>query len=371
MALAAGAMLAVIVGNAAFFGDPLRVQISVPERLADSGFTQIAAEQIFVAQVGRIAAVPSLIPMPHADVSSGPSVLSALAKPLKLDTLVASIQSQVGRNLVTVDGVVMADEASPRLDMVMIVNQPSMPPAQFRLSQENGDATSLVMQGAGLAMENIAPYRVALTQFTQALAGDAASFNLAQATATRALAHPWVADLSTQDAMLRNLLAILAVERGDIAGAQAQLDLSDPIPDVWPGARGQIELNRAFLAVATKRPADARRYVDSGRALSRDVTADGFGSVIDTLDGVVTWANGDLAGAERLFRRSISAVPHDEASHTYLAHLLGTKGDPVEAKAELAVAAGARAYDVQLRGLLQENFWVDPVTGELTKRSAE
>jgi hypothetical protein len=384
VALMAGALFAVIVGDAAWFADPLRVEISVPKKLADGGFTENAAKEVFVAQVGRIASVTSLVPMPRADMSSGPSVLAALAKPLELDEAVASLQEQVGRNVVRVDGVVMTAATAPRLDMVLIVNEPTEPPKQYRLSQDNGDPAALVMQGAGMALEDIAPYRVALTQFTQGLAGDDASFSLAKGTATRALSHAWDASLyypddaldgaslrSTQFAMLRNLLAVLALERGDAAEARQQLEMSQPIPHVWSGARSVIELNRAFLAVATKRPADAITYIDAGRKAAGAISQPGYASEIDTLAAVVAWADGDPAAADRLLRLSIAAAPHNEASHTYLGRLLAAKGDAQGAKAELATALAARHYDYQLRDLLQENFWVDPVTGDLTKRSAD
>ena len=54
LALVAGLFFGAVIGDAALFGDPLRLQISVPTRLADGGFTEEAAEQMAECGVNSI-----------------------------------------------------------------------------------------------------------------------------------------------------------------------------------------------------------------------------------------------------------------------------------------------------------------------------
>jgi len=46
-----------------------------------------------------------------------------------------------------------------------------------------------------------------------------------------------------------------------------------------------------------------------------------------TLQGLVGWANGDVAGAKRWFQQAIAASPLDATPHIYLAQLLAAEGN--------------------------------------------
>lgn len=101
----------------------------------------------------------------------------------------------------------------------------------------------------------------------------------------------------------------------------------DPIPNVLPEARGVVALNRAFLAVADKRPAEALTFFEAGAQQAAAISLPDFGARITMLNGLVAWSGGDVAEAEKLFRAAIAALPGDEGPHFYLAQLRAAKGD--------------------------------------------
>jgi hypothetical protein len=106
--LMAGIFLAAVVGDAALFGDRVQVHISVPTKVSDNGFTEAAAEQVFAAQVAEMGRAISIVETPSVQISTRPTILAALAKPLNLENVVVAIQSQAGADVVTVHGVIMA-----------------------------------------------------------------------------------------------------------------------------------------------------------------------------------------------------------------------------------------------------------------------
>jgi hypothetical protein len=258
--------------------------------------------------------------------------------------------------------------AGPGLQMVVVVSQPNEPPVNMKLSQPDGDAAALVERGSRLALEMVSPYRVALTDFWDGRRGDTGQLAHAKEVAERALNEPWDPARATERVMLRNLLALSALRANDFASALAQYKLSDTIPGAEPAARGTVALNRAFIAVAQRRPADAVAQYKEGVRQSTDVTLPGYAGDVALLGGLVAWSAGDAAQAEVLFRRALEAQPHSEAAHTYLAQLLRAKGDTVGADAETAAAADGRRFNVVVPALAQSDFWVDPVNGGLTLR---
>src|SRR6185503_15455822 len=99
--IVAGLFLGLVVGDAALFGDPVQVQISVPSKVSDTGFTEAAAEQVFAAKVAEMGQARSIVHTPSVQISTRPSILAAMAKPLSLDNVVIAIQSQAGVDVVT------------------------------------------------------------------------------------------------------------------------------------------------------------------------------------------------------------------------------------------------------------------------------
>jgi len=366
--LAAGIFFGIVIGDATLFGDPLRVQITVPTKLADTGFTEAVAERLFVSEAAHVARALSIVPTPSVEVSSRQSVLAAVAKPLSLDQVVVALQNRVGIDVISVDAAVL-DKADGALEMVIFVTKPDAALAKLKLTQPDGNPVALVEHGSAAVLEEVSPYRVALTAFTDAVRRDGALPTEAKAAASRAVSRPFVAAHATERVMLYNLLGLIALFEGDFAGASAQLDLAAAIPEAAAVARGTVALNRAFIAVAQQRPAEALAYYTAGRADSIGVVLPGYDAKINTLAGLVAWSRGDTERAERLFRLAGASLQADEAPHFYLAELLGAKGDAAGAAAERAAAGSSHRFGVEIPGLAQSEFWVDPVKGGVKRRS--
>jgi hypothetical protein len=267
-----------------------------------------------------------------------------------------------------VKGAVLTNGTGSALDMVIFVTQGSEPVERLELSEADGNPATLVKRGSRLVLEQVSPYRVAVTDFSQGIAGDAPAMARAKDLASRALARPWTPARATERVMLHNLLGMTALLDGDLVGAEAQFRLTDAIRDALPAARGTIALNRAFIAVAQRRPVEAVAYFKAGWALSVGVRLAGYQARIATLGGLVAWSTGDIGNAEGWLRKAIEALPDDEAPHLYLAQLLAAKGDSAGAAAERAVAADVRRFDDDIPALALSELWVDPVTGGIRRR---
>jgi hypothetical protein len=365
----AGLFLGLAVGNAALFGDPVQVQISVPPKVAESGFSGAAAEQIFAAQVAEMGQALSIVETPRVQLSTRPTIAAALAKPLNLDNLVIAIQSQAGIDVVTVRGIMLANGAGKGLTMMTVLVMPREAPVQFSLSDENGDATALVRHSADKAMEWVSPYRLALAHLARGTTGAAAELGRAKDIAARAVARPWIPSRATEHVMLHNLLAMLLLLDGNEPAAEDELRLTDAIPGADRQAHGVVELGRSFLDLAAGRVAEAELHYRTGKWMTGQVRLRDWDARISTLGGLIAWARGDLAEAEAMLRASTAAMPEGEEAHVYLSQLLDAKGDATGAAAERAVAAETRRFADDFIAIPQTLFWVDPVHGGKRRRS--
>src|SRR6266581_2798195 len=208
--LAAGLFFGVVIGDATLFGDPLRVKIAVPTKLADTGFTEAVAEGLFLSEASRVARALSIVRTPGVEVSSQGPLLAAVAKPLSLDQVVVALQSRVGFDVISVEASVLDKEDGGR-EMVIFVTRPDAPLAKIRVTEPDGNPVALVEQGSLAVLEEVSPYRVALTAFSDAVHRDGASPTEAKAMASRAVARPWVAARATERVMLYNLLGLTAL----------------------------------------------------------------------------------------------------------------------------------------------------------------
>ena len=359
--------ISLIAGEAALYGDTLTLHINVSPKVVQAGFDGPTAEQIFVAESARIVRGESIIPAPTLRVSSRPTVMSALAAPLQLNTVVGALQDQFGYERLVVNAAVVSGTDNA-LRMLIVVEQPHQTPEQIQLTQADGDPAALVRRGADITMSRVSPYRVAQADYIRGLADDPAALKEAKETAQTYLARPWEPARASERAMLYNLLAMVALLDNQIPTAETQLSLVDPIPGVLANARGVVALNRAFLAVAAKRPTDALTLFKAGEKLAAGITLPDFAARITLLSGLVAWSGGDTAQAEKSFRAAIAALSDDEAPHVYLAQLLAAKGDDAGAAAERDAAAAAHPFHADIPVFVQSIFWVDPVNGGIKRR---
>jgi hypothetical protein len=366
LVLLAGIVVSLIASEAALYGDTLTLHINVSPKIVQAGFDGPTAEQIFVAESARIVRGESIIPTPTLRVSSRPTVVSALATPLQLNTVVGALQDQFGYDRLVVNAAVVSAENNV-LRMLIVVEQPHQTPEQIQLSQADGDPAALVRRGADITMSRVSPYRVAQADYIRGLDNDPAALKEAGETALRYLARPWEPAKASERAMLYNLLAMLAMLDDKLPTAETQLSLVDPIPGVLPEARGIVALNRAFLSVAAKRPPEALAFFKAGEKLASGITLPDFGTRITVLGGLVAWSAGDMAQAEKSFRAAIAAAPNNEGPHFYLAQLLTSKGDEAGAAVERDAAAAALPFRTRIPVLAQSIFLVDLVKGGIKR----
>jgi hypothetical protein len=366
--IAFGLFLSLIVGDAAYFGNPLDVHITIPPKLADTGFTQAAAEELFAAEVADIGVAASIVPTPNLELSTRPSLATAVAAPLKLESLVIALQSRIGVEVTTIHGTILDDAKTSARSMVIVISPPREPASEINLSRDDGDARVLVHQAARLAMEQVAPYRVALTDFTKGLDGDQAAFVRSRDVASRTVARPWTTDRATEQVMVYNLLGLLAVAGGDVVGAEAQFRRADTIPGALSAAYGTVSLNRTFLAVAARQPVAARHWFDLSREQTEGVQLPGWSTEMNMLGGLVAWSAGDLARAEVLLRAAVAAAPSHQGPHIYLAQVLAARGDAAGAATEQTTGSAAYRFNARIPSLAQSEFWVDPVHGGVKPR---
>src|SRR4029077_6978306 len=131
--IAAGLFFGLVIGDATLLGNPLRVQIAVPAKLVETGFTEAVAERLFLSEAARVGRVLSIVRTPGVEISSRGSVLAAVAKPLSLDQVVIALQNRVGIDVISVEAAVL-DKEGGGLEMVIFVTKPDEALAKIKVA---------------------------------------------------------------------------------------------------------------------------------------------------------------------------------------------------------------------------------------------
>ncbi len=378
-----GLLFGFLAADEAIYGDTLRVQIAVPQALTNAGFSEASAEAVFMAEAIGIVRGESIIPAPSLKVSTTPSVITVLAKPLSLDSIVTAMQAQLGIDHLIVTGAILAETGNSKtpapdpvrpltpgtkLDMVVVVVQPKQPPVQTVLEQADGDATTLVKRAAGWAMEQVSPYRVVLSHFIVGINGDQASLVRAKEAANRFLAKPWDPARASERAMTHNVLSLLNMLDNKLDAADAELALTLAIPDVVPQARAELAINHSFIAIAQKNPQEAAAMLAASRKASEELDLPGFAEHLDIQEALIAWGAGNAASAETKLRGVTARSPDSETAHHYLSLLLHAKGDMAGAAKEEAAERTSHRFEIKSQGLAVLQFWTDPLKGGVTRR---
>lgn len=361
-----GILFGIIVGNAAIFGNALYVNMAIPAQLQSSGLSQSTAEHVFIAEINRYLQQPSILPTPSVSTSSASGLPMALAKPLQLQDVVYSVQSMIhDYGVVQVDASVIADAQAPGLNMYMVVNNPPDPPISITLAQHDGDAKALIERGARQTMSAIAPYRVAVTDFKDGMAGDTTAFDRCKQTIATGLAQAWDPRQlgATEDTLLFNLEGVLAIRDGKLADAAKDFIQAKNIPGSYPGAYGVVALNQAFLAIAEKQPKQAELRYNEGVTSLSTLSETGIVARLKTIAGLLAWSEGHNAVAEQDFHAAIATSDTDQMPHLYLAQLLGARGETSGAATERQAASNVERFDPGYPSLAYTSFQFDLVHG--------
>jgi Flp pilus assembly protein TadD len=363
LVLLAALMIGLVVSDAAVSGGNLALNISVPQKIAETGFTSQTAENVFTAEAARIGRTSSIVPPPIVETATHPGLFGALIKPLNLDQVALALRDRMGLETTTVSISVIVGTPSPAMRLIANITLPDHEQTKLALDQPDGDITTLIERSARAVLERAVPYRVALADLTAGVAGDNASLARAKQTAQTGIRRPYERALASQRVMLHNILAMLALLDGDRAEAERQFTISEPIPGASPAAHSTIALNRAFLAIADREPAKARAYFQEGHRESRTILLPKFRAHVDLVGGLVEWSSGDLDRAETALRDVAGQLPDDDEAHDYLGRLLVQRGKIQEGEAELRKATAVRRYDNDIGPLAHTLFYVDPANG--------
>ncbi len=361
--LFAGIMLSLVVSDAAVSGGNLALNISIPQKVAETGFTSQTAEDVFTAEAARIGRTSSIVPPPVVETAANPGLFGALVKPLNLELVALALRNRLGLETTTVSISVVIASPPPALQLVANIGLPDQEQMKLALNQPDGDLTTLIERSARAVLERAVPYRVALADLTAGVGGDPAGLARAKQTAVTGIARPYERALASQRVMLHNILAMLALLDGDRAEAERQFTMSEPIPGANPAAHSTIGLNRAFLAIADRQPIAARTFFQEARRKSRDVSVPKFQAHVDLIGGLVEWSSGNLDRAEAILRDVAQQLPDDDEAHSYLGRLLVQRGKIQEGQQQLQTAAVVRRYDNDIGPLAHTLFYVDPTNG--------
>ena len=368
LSIAALLFFGLLVGQATFRGDTMRVQISIAPKVVNTGFTDTIAEEVFAAEVSHLTEGDQLIPPPTVRIRSQAGVLGTLARPLAMEQVVAATQAMLGIDRLNVVAALTetaedGEGGKPGLEMILVVAHQPKVTEQARIRLGDNDPVALVRRSASWSMELVAPYRVVLAAVLAATRGGAAELATARETAHRVLARTWSVEQSSERALVLNALALLSLLESDLAAAEMHLHLATLVPGTRPDILGVIRLNQAMLAVARKNPAQARRLLEQGLRQTSGLALPDFDVSTQIMSALADWSNDNLRRAEATLRSVAAAAPENEAAHFYLAQVLLLRGDAAGSAKALYDAQAARRFAGKQQPLVSALFWIDPING--------
>ncbi len=377
-------LFSLLVGQSAFNGDTMHVRISVSPDIAKSGLGEAVAENIFTATAADLTSGESLIAVPRMRVRTQPGLVTTMAKWFSLDGIVHATQTTLGIETMTVMAALMqgpdADAAKANvgagaaqvanpvaktcLNLVLVVTHPSYGIEQHRISQcDIQDPVTLLKQGAAWTMERVAPYRVVLSEVLKVARGKGGDLAHAKATAERVLARPGRLENASEQAMINNLQAMIALVEKDSVAADRWLTDALAVPELPPRIVQQLLLNQTMVATLRKQPAEARLLLAKAMEVRQEIELPDFAANFLIMQALTAWSAGDTAAAETLLRQAVQVSARNEAAHVYLSKLLALKGDTAGAAREADTANIVRRFDPTLQSLAVTLFWIDPVNG--------
>jgi Flp pilus assembly protein TadD len=365
-------LISIATGGALIFGlltadvvvsaETVAVKITVPASVAQTGYTEDVAEQIFTHQFETMNQTRSLLRPPAIRPARQPTIIGVIAGSLRLDNFTAPLQDLLGLERMRIVGAVVA--SAPGEGQRLLINSSSTYSGAFSLDlSERGETDRLLRRAALETMERMQPYRAALFHFDQITRLGGNDFSAVMQLAERELTRPPRAEVLQERSFLENLLGMVALMNNDLDEAERRFRISFSLNPSFDIGR----LNLAFVHVERDRYQDA---IDILKPLIASNPARRFPllgtrarplqeAMLSTL-GVALWAQGDLDGAEAAFSRATREHPSSAGAYSYWARLLRERGDTVR--------AAEKAENARINALTFENysevanlyFWMNP-----------
>lgn len=365
--LIASFMLGGIVGDAVLFGKTMRVNFSLPKVIEAQGFTQDAAESVFISELVRLSDIPFILPFPTVAQASKDSLMSVVAKPLRIDPLVELLQDKFGSDRVNMKMLMFEGEVDGTMDLHALVTLPNGQAMTLKRTGKTRNPYGLVEAMARAIATEALPYRVALSHYDQGLKGRADGFAVAKDLANRTLAEGFDKTKAQQRAMLFNVLGLIAMHENDPAGAELRWSEGMDVPLASGTARAILATNRAYLALSRRDIPAARQLYDMAMAFKKRPYLEYFDRHLTIFDGVILWGEGDLIAAEERFL-SVETFVLGDTALTYRSRLLAFRNRQEEAASLATKAAFLKTIRNEHPDLIGSVFWVDPIRGGMQRR---
>ncbi|MBR0649441.1 hypothetical protein GXW78_07185 [Roseomonas terrae] len=345
-----------IAGDAVISANTMAVGIGLPPAVQQSGLTRQSAEEIFVTELSRIAAIPSGVPVPVPRVSSRRTVIGALAEPLKLTDVTIALQDLFGLEPIRVSATVI--QRGDGLVMETILAQQGRPLQRLSFERPDSDAVALIRHAAISTFAEIAPFRVTLARLRDLLQDPAIDVAPIRAQAERMLRREWGPDTDIERSALHSLVSVLALLHGDVAGARAEIARADAFQDALATARPFYALNAAFIAVQQGDQRLAERELARAAQVPMRQIIPSFPAYLEVQRGLIDWADGKVDAADAAFRRALEVDPRNLAAQIYRHWIArGRDGAPPNAADRPPVLT---SVSPQIPGLMASVFLLDP-----------
>ncbi len=345
-----------IAGDAVISANTMAVGIALPPTVQQSGLTRQSAEEIFITELSRIAAIPSGVPVPVPRVSSRRTVIGALAEPLKLTEVTAALQDLFGLEPIRVSATVI--QRGDGLVMETIVAQEGRPLQRLSFTRDDSDAVALIRYAAVSTFAEIAPFRVTLAQLRDVLQDPAIAVAPIRAHAERLLRRDWGQDSDVERSALHSLVSVLALLDGDVAAARAEIVRADAIEGALATARSFYALNASFVGVLQGDLRLAERELTRASQIPMRQILPTFPAYIEVQRGVIHWADGKIDLADEAFARALTVDPRNLPALVYRHWIsLIRQGAAADATQRPPVVS---AVSPQIPGLMNSAFLIDP-----------
>jgi len=345
-----------IAGDAVISANTMAVGIGLPPTVQQSGLTRQSAEEIFITELSRIAAIPSGVPVPVPRVSSRRTVIGALAEPLKLTDVTAALQDLFGLEPIRVSAT-MIDRGN-ELVLETIVAQEGRPLQRLSFTRTDKDAVALIRHAAVTTFAEIAPFRVTLAQLRDVLQDPSIEVGPVRAAAERLLNRDWGANTDVERSALHSLVSVLALLHGDVPAARDQIARADAFQGALPTARTFYALNGSFVAVIEGDLRLAERELNRAAQVPMQQLIPTFPAYIEIQRGLIHWADGKPDEADAAFERALGYDARNRVALVYrhwIARL--RQGAPLDVSDRPPVVTSVSA---QIPGLMVSAFLLDP-----------
>lgn len=352
-----------IAGDAVISANTMAVGIGLPPTVQQSGLTRQSAEEIFVTELSRIAAIPSGVPVPVPRVSSRRTVIGALAEPLKLTDLTVALQDLFGLEPIRVSATII--QRGNGLVMEAIVAQEGHPLQRLSFERPDGDAVALIRQAAISTFAEIAPFRVTLAQLRDVLQDPNLDVGRVRAHAERLLQRDWGVDSDVERSALHSLVSVLALLHGDVEGARDEIRRAEAIDGALPTARSFYALNGSFIGILQGDLLLAERELNRAAHIPMRQIIPVFPAYVEVQRGLISWAAGKIDDADAAFQRALEVDPRNNAALIYRHWIAQSRlGIAPNATDRPAIAT---TLSPQIPGLMASAFLLDPRTRTVSR----